>query len=273
VNTRLTLFSVLALVASAATVQAQQPQAPKDMLGAMDPTATSKNKTVFVKYSLLMPSDKTSERVKETERNPFGQAEEEHKDNFKASNEENLVRDQLMKLRVVGVIPDVKGTRVMLGDMVLSQGQVVPTVIPEQTLMLRVSKVTSQVIEFEWMEKKPTGLPARTFPIPVDVRPKVRYQLAGSAKAPAAKAADEASKRMGETGEIYLADPVASASAAPKQQADPKIADSLPAVAEANLEPKGAVKEDVAKADVTAPIKQAMAYFGQLMAPAAKEKK
>ncbi len=244
------------------------------MLGAMDPTATSKNKTVFVKYSLIMPSEKTSERVKETERNPFGQAQEEHKDEFKASNEENLVRDQLMKLRVVGVIPDVKGTRVMLGDMVLSQGQVVPTVIPEQTLMLRVSKVTSQVIEFEWIEKKLTGLPARTFPIPVDVSPKVRYQLAGSSKAPAAKATDEASKHMGVTGEIYLADPVASAPAAPKPPlADPKIADSLPAVAEAKLELKGAVKEDVANADATAPIKQAMAFFGQLIAPAAKEKK
>ncbi len=270
-NTPLTLFSVLALVASAATtVQAQQAQPPKDMLGVMDPTASSKNKTVFVKYTLLMPNDKTSERVKDSERNPFGKAEEEHKDNFKASNEENVIREQLMKLRVVGVIPDSRGTRVMLGDMVLAQGQMVPSVIPEQSLGLRVSKVTSQVIELEWQEKKPTGLPARLLTINVDVRPKVRYKLAGSQKEPANKPTDDSTKRMGEQTEAILPDAIASVPSA-KASAAP-ASDAPPTPAEADLEPKTAAKEE-AKVDAAAPLKQALAFFGQFMAPTTQEKK
>jgi hypothetical protein len=165
------LLSVLALAAAA--VHAQQMEFVAD--GA--PTAPPAEQ---VKYTLLKPQDKTAETVKDGEHNPFGKSDSElQAGDQKGTNEENQIRDRLAKLRVVGVSPDAKGLRVMLGDMVLVPGQYVPQVLPEQTVMLRVGSITSHAIELIWVEKKPSGLPARTITIPVDLRPYVRTKLKG----------------------------------------------------------------------------------------------
>lgn len=133
-----------------------------------------------VKYTLLKPADKTSEQVQEGERNPFAKSDDEMRaHNQKGTNEENQIRDRLEKLRVVGVSPGARGLRVMLGDMVLEPGQIVPQVLPEQSVSLRVGSITAESIEMVWMEKKPSGLPPRTLTISVDLRPYVRYQLMG----------------------------------------------------------------------------------------------
>jgi hypothetical protein len=54
-------------------------------------------------------------------------------------------------------------------------------VLPEQTVVLRTGRITQQAIELIWVEKKPSGLPARTLTIPVDLRPYVRCALPGQA--------------------------------------------------------------------------------------------
>ncbi len=133
-----------------------------------------------VKYTLLKPNDKTSELVREMDRNPFGRSDAElQAQSQKGSNEENQIRDLLAKLRVVGVSPGSNGLRVMLGDMVLEAGQLVPQVLAEQTISLRVADITSEAIHLVWVEAKPTGLPPRALTIPVDLRPYVRVQLNG----------------------------------------------------------------------------------------------
>lgn len=133
-----------------------------------------------VKYTLLKPNDKTSEVVREMDRNPFGRSDVEiQAQNQKGTNEENQVRDVLAKLRVVGVSPGPNGLRVMLGDMVLEAGQIVPQVLQEQTISLRVANITYDAINLIWVEAKPTGLPPRTLTIPVDIRPSVRVRLMG----------------------------------------------------------------------------------------------
>lgn len=133
-----------------------------------------------VKYTLLKPADKTSELVKQGERNPFAKSDDELRtQNQKGTNEENQIRERLEKLRVVGVSPGLRGLRVMLGDMVLEPGQLVPQVLQEQSVSLRVGNITAQAIELVWLEKKPSGLPPRTLTIAVDLRPYVRYQLMG----------------------------------------------------------------------------------------------
>ncbi len=117
------LFSLLALAAAA--VHAQQMEFVAD-------AAPAAPQTEQVKYTLLKPQDKTAETVKDGEHNPFGKSEGELKaGDQKGTNEENQIRDRLAKLRVVGVSPDPKGLRVMLGDMVLVPGQFVPQVLPE----------------------------------------------------------------------------------------------------------------------------------------------
>lgn len=133
-----------------------------------------------VKYTLLKPNDKTSEVVREMDRNPFGRSDAEKQvQNQKGTNEENQVRDVLTKLRVVGVAPGHNGLRVMLGDMVLEAGQLVPQVLPEQTISLRVASISHDAINLIWVEANPTGLPPRTLTIPVDIRPSVRVRLMG----------------------------------------------------------------------------------------------
>src|SRR5688572_12525033 len=109
---------LLALVAAAAggSAQAQQEFLPDA------PVAKQEG----VKYTLLMPSDKTSEVVKAGDRNPFAKADGGTGPNQKSLNEENLIRERLEKLRVVGVSPGNTGMRVMLGDIVLEAGQPVP---------------------------------------------------------------------------------------------------------------------------------------------------
>jgi hypothetical protein len=164
------------------------PKGPKDMLP--DPNnPAGKGKGGFIKYALIMPDDKTAERVKDTERNPFGRNEDEKKGiTVKASNEENVIREQLLKLRVVGASPDERGMRVMLGDMVLSSDQIMPPILQEQTLFLKVGRITREAIELVWVEKKDVGLPPRKLVIPMDLTPKVRYQLMGQPLADSKKA-------------------------------------------------------------------------------------
>jgi hypothetical protein len=163
---------------SGAPLQAQQEYVP-DSPSVATPVEPGTGHEA-VKYTLLKPNDKTSEVVREMDRNPFGRSDAEvQSQNQKGTNEENQVRDVLTKLRVVGVSPGPNGLRVMLGDMVLEAGQIVPQVLAEQTISLRVASITHDSINLIWVEANPTGLPPRTLTIPVDIRPSVRVRLMG----------------------------------------------------------------------------------------------
>ncbi len=171
------VFSIIQLAVClpfiAATAVAQQ-----DYLATEDPAQQPAREAV--KYTLLKPNDKTSEEVRAEERNPFGKSEHELQSrNQKGTNEENQIREILEKLRVVGVTPGRHGLRVMLGDMILETDQIVPQVLPQQTLSLQVKNITPEAIDLIWLEKKPTGLPPRTLTIAVDLRPYVRVKLMG----------------------------------------------------------------------------------------------
>lgn len=128
-----------------------------------------------VKYALVLPSEKTPEMLKADENNPFevsgaGGLKE-------ADTEENRVRDILLSMPAVGGGAGPDGMRVMLGGMRLEVGKEVPAVLPDQQVMLRVKAITPHSIEMVWVEKKPTGLPPKTFVIDVDVSPRVRYKM------------------------------------------------------------------------------------------------
>ena len=215
-----TILLVSTLLALPAASQAQQAAGPRDMMPSPDKgDAGGKPKGNGVKYALIMPDDKTAERVKNVERNPFGRNDDDKKGFVvKTTNEENVIRELLLKLRVVGASPDEKGMRVMLGDMILSADQVVPTLLPDQTLTIKVGRITPEFIELVWVEKKSTnwGLPPRKLVIPMDLRPKVRYQLQGQDLASKkSKATEAADVKMG-------------------QQAEPGLTQVLPEVAKAN---------------------------------------
>jgi hypothetical protein len=127
------------------------------------------------KYALLLPSEKSSEAVKEEERNPFGKSDDDvHDVSGKSSNEETKIQEQLSRLHATGLSPGPAGLRVLFGDMWLSKDDVMPPVVKDQTLALRVNEITRDSIQLVWLEKKFTGLPPRTLVIPVDLRATVR---------------------------------------------------------------------------------------------------
>jgi hypothetical protein len=171
------LFTAVLLAGKLAAQQ--QLATPDDFTAEKAVPSESANK---IKYVLIMPEEKTAEPVKAEERNPFGKTQEDAHAPAKGSREENAIRTRMESMKIVGVAPGAHGLRVMLGNMMLEEGETVPPVIPDQTLSLCVSKITDQSIELKWIEKKAAGLPPSVFTLPIDLRPFVRYQLPGQGK-------------------------------------------------------------------------------------------
>jgi len=131
-----------------------------------------------VEYQLILPEEKTPESIKPTENNPFSKAAGKQED--ESSSEENAVRDLLMSLTISGISSDSAGNRrLMLGPMKLERGMIVPPVLPDQAVHLRVNAITQEALELVWIEKKNTGLPPRALIIPFNVKPTIRTRLAG----------------------------------------------------------------------------------------------
>ncbi len=147
---------------------------PLSVQSADDPQAGSDR----VEYQLILPDEKTPESIKPTENNPFSKAAGKQED--ESSSEENAIRDVLMNLAISGISSDSAGNRrLMLGPMKLERGMVVPPVLPDQTVHLRVNAITQEALELVWIEKKNTGLPPRALIIPFNVKPTIRTRLAG----------------------------------------------------------------------------------------------
>lgn len=174
------VLAIAALVAAAPPLGAQT-AGPADFIPDKQPAGVEK-KNGTTKFILIKPADKSCERVKADEINPFIKNVDESKlIAGKGSNEETLIQERLSKLRVCGVAPapEGDGLRVMLGDIILSEGQIVPPVLAEQTLALKVKKITREFMQLVWLEKKYTGEPERLLTLPINLRPGVHYVLQG----------------------------------------------------------------------------------------------
>jgi hypothetical protein len=133
-----------------------------------------------VQYQLILPEEKTPETVKPEEHNPFESESESQSRLAPGDTEENRVRDRLLKLPVVGTKRmENGGMRVLLGDLILETGKPVPSVLPGQLVELHVKNITSQYIELAWQEKRASGLPPKLMIIPIDIGPKIHYQMPG----------------------------------------------------------------------------------------------
>ncbi len=129
-----------------------------------------------IKYQLILPEEKTPETLKPSDPNPYSKKLKAGND--ESSSEENAVREVLMGLPVTGISNDPDGgKRIMLGPIRLERGMIVPQVLPEQGVRLKVNSVSDSAVELVWIEKKNTGLPPRTLILPFNVKPTVRHQL------------------------------------------------------------------------------------------------
>ncbi len=168
--------------------------------------ATSEEGDKRVQYQLVLPEEKTPENVKPEEHNPFESENEVINRQSPGDTEENRVRDKLLKLPVVGTKRMADGRmRVLLGDIILETGCIVPPVLPEQMVELKVKNITAESIELAWQEKRLTGLPPKLMTIPINIAPQIRYQMFGQTDAEAKEI-----KGPNATMELPLRDPAAS---------------------------------------------------------------
>lgn len=165
---KLTISAALAALASAGAVRGQE--------------AAVEDVKLKVEYTLIYPNEKAPETVKPEEENPFVALADLNAKEDVGNSEENKVKEIILAMQVVGASPRPQGYRVQLGDMILSEGTIVPPFLPDQTVQLRVNSITEEQIEFVWLEKQPTGLPPRTLLMPIKMKPVVRYAMPGQGR-------------------------------------------------------------------------------------------
>lgn len=147
-------------------------------LRAVEDVTEGENKEGKVNYALILPEEKTFETVKGSENNPFGGLVND-KTRDVSSAEDAKVSEILRSLSVNG-----KSSRntVLLGDIILRRGEMVPEILPNQTVQLKVQDITQDHVELVFIERKPTGLPPRTLTLYTDVSPQVKLRLPGGGR-------------------------------------------------------------------------------------------
>jgi hypothetical protein len=155
-----------------------------------------------VKYVLIMPDEKAPDLIKASEASPFGGVlDDKNKQN--ESGEEIRVSEKLRSMKVVGKSSAKKW--VMLGDLILRKGDLVPPIISSQSVQLLVRDVTPDYIEMVWVEKKPTDQEPRRLMIQTDVSPRVLHRLPGGGSGADGTPGNEAEMDIVQTPKLKLA--------------------------------------------------------------------
>jgi hypothetical protein len=178
-KTRLTLPSGLLMAAafaalSTADLAAQDPAASPTPAVA-SPTAAAPNRSVF------SPSARQPKVLPEGQRNPFGAAAapaEEEQEMVAAETEEAKLRRILGKMRVTGLSGSPGSYSVVVGSMVLREGEKLPRLYANQAEELRVDSVTTNEVILTFTERV-SGIPPRSMILRFDLSPQVRSVLPG----------------------------------------------------------------------------------------------
>jgi hypothetical protein len=131
----------------------------------------------------ILPSHKAPLLVTVEERNPFSARIEEKTDSsfgLLSESQESQIRNVFASLRVNGLSKAPQGKlRVLLGDLILSEGEEVAPVIVGQTERIVVVKITDEEIEFAWVDEHTNELDGRNLSMPIVMAPSVEFELAG----------------------------------------------------------------------------------------------
>ncbi|MFT5105120.1 MAG: hypothetical protein ACI9UA_000738, partial [Pseudoalteromonas tetraodonis] len=125
-----------------------------------------------------LPSQRIPAAVDSGDRNPFATTiaiREDIPGNFEGDSEESRIRKVFQGLKVTG---RVGVARVLVGDLVLKEGAIVPQVIENQTDILKVTKITDTEVELTWIDEEVVDSP-RKLPIPIELDPVVSFVLPG----------------------------------------------------------------------------------------------
>jgi len=135
----------------------------------------------------MLPSLRRAIKISDSEANPFARKEEpkppmpEVIDD--SASEESRIASVLSGLVVCGRTKGANGWKVLLGDMILENGKILPPVIEGQTQVLRVAAIYDSLLEIEWVDESKQSAPRRIV-IPFGMAPKVNSALSGAAASP-----------------------------------------------------------------------------------------
>ncbi|MDB4673254.1 hypothetical protein OAF27_00425 [Verrucomicrobiales bacterium] len=140
------------LVALTCGASAQEAPAPATADSAPDASASAEILSVG-----LTPKQKKAITVDSNELNPFAIVIDEavEKETYEdISAQEQKIRGVFNQMNVCGVTQSGTGYKVLIGDMILREGQTVPSVIPDQTEQLEVLSITDEEMVLGWIEER-----------------------------------------------------------------------------------------------------------------------
>ncbi|MAS93020.1 MAG: hypothetical protein CMO55_07460 [Verrucomicrobiales bacterium] len=147
----------------------------------------------------MRPEDKRSLSLKVNERNPYAKrsAKEEAELEGTENEEELRLRDMLSSLSVTGRSRGPNGLRVLLGDIILERGKVLPQLIVDQSEQLQVIEVNEDTVILGWLDIETGELTGKTTQVAYDLSPSIAYALHGQSAGEVSKDGKTAERRMG----------------------------------------------------------------------------
>lgn len=133
--------------------------------------------------SALMPQGRTPIVLPPGARNPFGQlvtAQETAAVVEATETEEARLRRIIGRVKVGGVSGSADNLRVLLGALIIKQGDTLPPLIERQQEVLRVDSITKDFVSLVFVEKE-AGSEGRLIRIPLKIPPRVTAMLYGEA--------------------------------------------------------------------------------------------
>ncbi|MDF1659281.1 MAG: hypothetical protein P1U58_16815 [Verrucomicrobiales bacterium] len=148
----------------------------------------------------MTPDQKRPLILKSEERNPYARRSPDKQElNDQGDNAEELeIRERLSSLSVSGRSQGNNGLRVLLGDIIIEQGRILPKLLQDQSEDLKVMEVSDDSVILGWLDIETGELTGKTMQMAYDLTPSISYALHGQDRAPSSDGGVQmAERRMG----------------------------------------------------------------------------
>lgn len=161
--------------------QSVDPAAVAATVAAADPNAAASANFSPTRMIEMRPDEKRPLILKNNERNPYANRSPDKVEvSEEGENAEEIqIRERLNSLTVTGQSRGPNGLRLLLGDIILEAGRILPELLEDQSENLKVIEVTEDILVLGWLDietLEPTG---KVMQIPYDLSPSVSYALHG----------------------------------------------------------------------------------------------
>ncbi len=121
--------------------------------------------------------------LKQAERNPFADRAKGDRGlpAEDSQSEDSRIRLALESFSISGIARGQGGYKAQLGSIILSEGKLVPRLIPGQSDDLRVTKITPELVEITWVADEEAAKP-RKITLEIDLDPRVGVLLPTATK-------------------------------------------------------------------------------------------